>query len=308
MEVASLTLPLFSLILLGYIAGRTRPIGESGLQWMNFYIIYIALPALFFQLIRKTPVDQLGNISFIVGTTSATFVVFWIAWLLGKLFLRRNSKEATIMGVAGAYANVGYMGPALTLAAFGEAAVVPTALVFCFDNALLFTLAPMLFAFADHRPGFTVFLSVLKKVLMHPFILSTIFAIAAALIELRLPKGVNTVLDLLKNSAAPCALFTMGVVIANRKVALNLPEIPLLTFIKLVIHPLMVLLALSLMGDIDLLWVSTAVLMASLPAALNVFIFAQQYDTMVREASTVVLTTTVLAVFTVTGVLFLLQQ
>lgn len=308
MEVASLTLPLFTLILLGYLAARFKPISEDGLQWMSFYIIYIALPALFFQLIRNTPVEQLGNVRFITATTTGTLLVFILAYVVGRWWLKRPSDEATIMGVAGAYANVGYMGPALTLAAFGEAAVVPTALVFCFDNALLFTLAPLMMAFANGKPSGGMLLSVIKKVLLHPFILATIIAIVAAVVQLKVPTGINTVLDLLKNSAAPCALFTMGVVIGKRKVALKNIEIPFLVIVKLVVHPLIVFGLLSWFGGIDPLWMATAVLMASLPAALNVFVFAQQYGVFVREASSVVLVTTVLAVFTVTAALYFLKQ
>ena len=49
--------------------------------------------------------------------------------------------------MAGGFANVGYMGPGLTLAALGPEAAVPVALIFCFDALLVFTLVPLLMAF-----------------------------------------------------------------------------------------------------------------------------------------------------------------
>ncbi len=48
LAVIDLVLPLFGLIILGYIAGRIARIPFEGLAWMNFFIIYIALPALFY--------------------------------------------------------------------------------------------------------------------------------------------------------------------------------------------------------------------------------------------------------------------
>lgn len=307
MEVASLTIPLFSLILIGFLTAKWQPIGEDGLRWMNTYIIYIALPALFFQLIRGTPLEQLTNIPFITATTSATLLMFILAYVLGRTLLKKTNSESVIMGVAGSYANIGFMGPALTLAAFGEAAVVPTALVFCFDNTLLFTMAPLLMALGQGKANIGVVLAALKKVMLHPFILSTLVAILFAWGQWQIPQGVETVLDMLKNSAAPCALFTMGVVIARRKVTLETIDIPIITVIKLLLHPLLVYLFLSWQTNMDPVWIATAVLMASLPTALNAYVFAQQYQAYVREASSIVLVTTVLAVFSVTMILWLVK-
>ena len=56
-----------------------------------------------------------------------------------------------MQGVAGAYSNIGYMGPPLILSAFGPAASAPVVLIFVFDNLLLFSLVPFLMAVAVNR-------------------------------------------------------------------------------------------------------------------------------------------------------------
>ena len=83
---------------------------------------------------------------------------------------------------------------------------------------------------------------------------------------------------------------------------------PWLLAIKLVIHPALVWLVLSLVGGFEPVWVATAVLMASLPPALNAFIMAKQYDTYVAGASGGVLVGTVVSVATVTAMLYALQH
>ena len=70
--------------------------------------------------------------------------------------------------------------------------------------------------------------------------------------------------------------------------------------IKLILHPLLCYLVLSAIGDFDPVWVYTAVLLAGLPTATNVFVIAQQYGVWTERASASVLITTVLSVFTVT--------
>ena len=85
-------------------------------------------------------------------------------------------------------------------------------------------------------------------------------------------------------------------------------EVPLLTVVKLVVHPALVLVLLSALGPFDPTWVYTAVLMAALPPALNVFVFARQYDTWVEQASGAVLVGTLVSVVTLTTVMWLVKN
>ena len=84
-------------------------------------------------------------------------------------------------------------------------------------------------------------------------------------------------------------------------------EVPVTIAMKLVLHPLVVLLLLSLLGPFETSWVYTAVLMAALPPALNVFIMARQYDTWVAQASGAVLFWTFVSVVTLTTTMWLVK-
>jgi hypothetical protein len=294
-NVISLALPFFGLIFLGVAAGKLKKIPASGLAWMQFFIIYIALPALFFRLLAKTPIEELTNIGYVAATTFATYCAFAIAFCVGVLASRGNIPEATIQALAGAYSNIGYMGPGLTLAVLGPAAAVPTALVFCFDNILLFTLAPLMMAIGgtDNEPPLTTVITVLKRIFTHPFILATIAGVLAAAVEFQPPQPIETLLTFLSNAAAPCALFAMGVTVALQPMGRIPLELPVILAVKLVVHPLIVLLLLNWVGGFDPAWVATAVLMACLPPAANVFVIAQQYQVYIQRASSAILIGTI---------------
>ena len=149
---------------------------------------------------------------------------------------------------------------------------------------------------------------VVKRVLSHPFNLATAAAIMAAYFEYHPPQAVDTMLVFLKNAAAPCALFTLGVTVALRPFHANAPELPFLMGIKLVIHPIAAWIIVSAMGDFGREWTLAAVLMAALPPALNVFVLANQYQVYIERASSAILAGTVLSVFTVTWLLYLISQ
>lgn len=304
-----MALPFFGLILLGFAAAKFRPLSTDGLAWMNFFIIYIALPALFFNLLSRTPVEEIANWGFIFATTLGTYCTFAIAFCLGVFDTDGDIPESTIQGLAGAYGNIGYMGPGLAIAALGPEAAVPIALILVFDNTMHFTMSPLMMAIGGEGPrqsATNVALDVLKKIFTHPFIVATIVGIAAAIVKFQPPTAIQTLLDYLMNAAAPCALFAMGVTIAMTPRG-RFPTVLLgLVPIKLVVHPVIVYLLLSWVGDFDPVWVYTAVLLAALPTATNVFVIAQQYNVWIARASSMVLTSTALSVVTVTALLYLI--
>lgn len=309
-EIIGLAAPFFGLIALGYAAGKIWNRPQEGLEWLNLFLVYFALPALFFKLLAQTPFDELGRWSFILSTTFSTYTAFALSFAIGYLFTGGRIDRATIQGIAGSYANVGYMGPGLTFAALGPAATVPTALIFCFDSALLFTLAPLLMGMAagEALKIGPLIVSVLKRVFLHPFIMATIAGVIAAYFEADFPEAIDTILTYLSSAAAPTALFAMGVTVALRPLQAVPWELPGLVFIKLIVHPIVVWLTLGLVGDFDPMWVYTAILMAALPPALNVFIIARQYDVYVEQASSTVLVGTVVSVITLTTALYLVTN
>lgn len=306
-DVAGLALPFFGLIFLGFACGRLIKAPVGGLEWFNVYIVYVAVPALYFVLISRTPFEELANVGFIAVTTASTFLAFALSFGVGMIAARGKIPEATIQAMGGSYSNVGYMGPGLTLAALGPTASAPTALIFVFDCMLFFTLVPFLMSVAASKREslWATAALVVRRVALHPFNLATLAGGIAAYLHYVPPKPIDEIVRLLSGSAAPCALFVLGVTVALRPLKRVPGELPALLAIKLLVHPLIVFTLLTLVGGFDRIWVSTAVLMASLPPALNIFVMASQYQTYVERASSVILVGTVLSVLTVTGMLYL---
>lgn len=318
-QVLNLALPFFGLIALGFVAARVKAargtgLPEAGLAWMNFFLIYIALPALFYRILATTPLERLNNVPFVVGTTLATYTVFALGFAYMMLRSRGDMARATIAGVCGAYGNIGYMGPGLALSTIGPQAAVPVALIFCFDNILLFSLVPLLMALSGTEKSsiWAVIGETAKKIVTHPFIIATVAGVASAFLEFRPPEAIDRLLAFLQAAAAPVALFTLGVTVALRleswaKLARVAAVISPILALKLLIHPILAIVILSVLGTFEPYWVYTAALMACLPPALNVFIIARQYDTWVEHASSVVLLGTLVSVVTLTTFLFLVQ-
>jgi predicted permease len=309
-DILGLVLPFFGLIFLGFVVARLVRQPLEALGWMNVFIIYVALPALFFQLLSRTPIERLTEWSFIFGAVFSTYLMFALMFAGSSLLARGEIAESAIKGLAAAYGNIGYMGPGIALLAFGEEAAVPVALIFCFENIMHFAIAPMMMALSggEKRSPGALALDVVRRIALHPFIIATAVGVSAAAIHFAPPEPLARLLEMLARAAAPCALFAMGVTLALRPLRRVPAAMAPIAGIKLVLHPLVCWVMLSAVGDFDPVWVYTAVLLAGLPTATNVFVIAQQYGVWVERASASVLITTVLSVLSVTGLLYLIKS
>jgi malonate transporter and related proteins len=308
-DVLNLALPYFGLIFLGYACCRLQKIPAAGMAWMDFFVLYMALPALFYRIMAKTPFEQLNNVPFIVAATLSTFLVLCLSFAVAFAF-QRNTAQATIGALAGAYGNIGYMGPGLALATLGADAAAPVALIFCFESLLFFSLVPLLLAVAQPGGGGwrAAARVTFRRIALNPLMLATGLGVLSAAANFEPPVALDRLLGFLQNGAAPCALFMLGVTVALRPFTRVPWDVPVLVLIKLTVHPVVALVLLTVLGPFNPKWTATAVLMAALPPALTVFVLARQYRVWIEPASGAVLLGTLLSVATLTTVMWLVQQ
>jgi malonate transporter and related proteins len=308
-DILNLAVPYFGLIFIGFACGKAKGLPESGLAWMNFFLLYASLPALLFGIMSKTPFQELNNPPFLVATTLGTASAFFLALFAGRVIGRLTFREATLAGLSGGYGNIGYMGPGLALAVLGSKAAAPTALIFCCDSIFLFSIVPLFIALTDgeQRHWLHTIGLVVRQIVFNPLIMSACAGALVAALHLRPPVAIDNMLLFLQNAAAPVALFALGVTVALRPFGRVPWEVPGVIAVKLLIHPLVVFGLMLLLGPFAQPWAATAVLMASLPPALNVFVIARQNDTWIEPASVAVLIGTFASVITLTSVMWLLQ-
>src|ERR1700682_4371949 len=308
-DILNLALPYFGLIFIGFVCGKAKGLPESGLAWMNFFLLYVSLPALLFGIMSKTPFAELNNPPFLIATTCGTMSAFVLAMVLGRVIGELSLRKATIAGLSGAYGNIGYMGPGLALAVLGTKAAAPTALIFCCDSIFLFSIVPLLIALTDrkHQSALHTLGVVVRQIVFNPLIMSACAGALAAALHIPPPVAIDNTLLFLENAAAPVALFVLGVTVALRPFGRVPWEVPGIMAIKLLIHPLIVFGLMLLFGPFAQPWAATAVLMASLPPALNVFVIARQNNTWIEPASVAVLIGTFASVVTLTSVMWFIQ-
>lgn len=77
-DILNLALPYFGLIFVGFACGKAKSLPESGLAWMNFFLLDVSLPALLFAImpygVRALRLDRSLAVTF---ATSASAPRAW---------------------------------------------------------------------------------------------------------------------------------------------------------------------------------------------------------------------------------------
>lgn len=308
-DIIGMLIPFFGLIAVGYVAALYFKQPLEALGWLNIYVIYAAMPALLFKLMSRAPFSEVARFDFIALDILGTYLAFSAVFAVARLVRKVSVPEATMQSFAAAYGNIGFMGPGLSLIAFGEKAAIPVALIVCFENATHFTVIPALMAFAKggHRSRTALAVGIARKVISHPFVLGALAGLAAALVQWQQPRPVVQFVDGLAMSAAPVALFSIGVTLALKPLGRVPVDILAAIPVKLIAQPLLVYFVLTTFGNFDPVWVHTAVLVAALPTAASVQVMGQLYGVWQEKASTMILLTTVASIFTLSGFLYIIK-
>tara|TARA_R110001606_G_scaffold397976_1_gene575919 strand:- start:484 stop:1398 length:915 start_codon:yes stop_codon:yes gene_type:complete len=293
--------PFFLYILSGVIAQMLLRHGADQQRWLDAFIFYLALPALLFQSVRMVPPGAESLVGFLTVTTTMTGMMFLIGWLIGR---GNHAKDhPAVFGLAASYSNIGYMGPALTVAVLGPAAGAPAAFVFCADVLLIFTIWPLMIG--SGAGGSARLWQSMRKVVTHPFILATVAALLFASTGWSLPAFVDTPLTGFQNAAAPAALFSLGLTLAQNRGGHVESRLGACLAVKLIAHPLSVALAFMLVSGFDPIWVATAIIMGALPPAANVYVMARAEGISVALSARAVLYGTVFSAVTLPVVISL---
>ncbi|MFO1060894.1 MAG: AEC family transporter [Dongiaceae bacterium] len=303
--ILDVVLPVFGVILAGWLCGRFRLLGEASSEALNRFVYFVALPALFFVSTARVPLAGIFNAAFLATYGGGVLAAAIPAALICRRLWPERPAALVLQALAATFANTGYMGLPLLIAAFGKTAALAGVLATVLNGAVVMAAGIALIEADLARaagPG-RILGDAARAVGRSPLVLSAVGGIAWSALGLPVPTPLGRFCDLLGAAAPPSALFAMGLFLAGRRIARSLPEVSLLTAVKLVGQPAATW-AIGRAAGLDAAWLAWAVTLAALPTGSLVFILAQQYGIYVQRAVAVILLSTLVSVVTL-SLLFL---
>jgi len=270
--------PLFSLIILGFLAGKREWIDPGGVKALAAFVFNIAIPALLFRLVVTSDVTGLIDLRFLLAHITAQAVAAMIGALLGWLLLRQDAPRLVIQGFGSSFPNSVLLGIPLMIALYGERGALPMAMIFAF-NVALYSLVTMLLEVVGkgERRVRTVSLigTTFRAITGNPIILAAILGVTVGSLGFGLSPVLDKTLDFMGQAGPPTALFALGASLGVRELARGLHgplgAAMLMTVTKLFIHPaLAFVMAVPVLG-LDPFPAAAAVIVAALPVGANVY-------------------------------------
>ncbi len=293
-------LPLFALILAGFVVGRRGILGRSATDSLNGFVVWMALPALLFQAMAQISWEEIRQPGYIAGSAIAMALVFGISWLTARRDGRRLA-DASITSLAAAYGNAGYMGIPLCIMVLGEASLPAVIIATLLTACILFAFSIVLVEL-DLQRSATLGATLRKvglAVMKNPLVCAPLAGLAVSGAGLALPSPIVQFTTLLGAAASPCALVTIGLFLSQGSIASHRGTVWRIVSLKLLLHPLLTFVLVTWVFDMPPMWASAAVLLAALPVGTGPFMVAKLYDREPAVTSQATLFSTVLSVITV---------
>lgn len=308
MEVFTLILPVFAVLVTGYVVARVGFLPDTVGAALIQFAFNVAIPAMLFVVIAQEDIANLLNWPFISVFGGVVGVVFVVV-LLGSLYWRRSELGATTMlATICVGSNTGIIALPLLHTMFGKKAVVLAAIANVVIVILFLVQILLLEASQMKDPqNKQSTLTHIKNAILNPVIFSTILGVAFAITPFALPQIVADYLDILASALAPCALFAIGMSIQPATVTRSGPVILFASAVKLVALPLLAF-AVAKLLDLDSLLTIAAVVAAAVPTAKSEFVLAKQYHQSEELVADTISVTTAISVVTLIAWLLLLSR
>jgi predicted permease len=310
--IVTSVIPLFSMIFIGFFAGKIRLMDQHGVRTLVAFVSTIAMPALLFRLMARTDFGAIEDWPILGAYFIAQAPIFLGGMLIGRLAFRQSLAEMTIQGFGSGVPNTVILGLPLVLSLFGERGGVPALLIIMLD-IVMFSIVTLLLEIATRRDrgvesaGLSRLVrDLVLSVLQNPIILASILGILVGLSGAGLPSVLDKTLAFAGQAGPPAGLFALGASLALRTVQGKGKPVAVMVGLKLALHPILAWLVVTRLFDLDPVAASVAILFAACPVGANTYVFAEQYNAAIETSASAVLVSTGLAMATISSLILLL--
>jgi malonate transporter and related proteins len=286
---------LVAVAVLGYLVGLAGVLRPEDELVLSRFAFFVATPALLFTTVARADLHAIFS-PVLLTNLAGVFVVQVLYLLVAVLLWHRNRAQATVGVLAASYVNAGNLGVPVAVYVLGDGALVAPIVLF-----QLLVMAPVAFAILDgDRQGSgrrASWWTLATRPLRNPLSVASLLGLLFAALGISLPSLLMRPIDLVAAAAVPIALVAYGLSLSGAKDSISLDRDAVLAVgLKTLVQPLVAFAfgrwVLGLEGPALL----APVLLAALPTAQNVYVYAVQYRAARKLARSAVLLSTLLSI------------
>jgi malonate transporter len=323
---------------MGYVAVRRGLLPVAAIPGLNAFVLFFSLPCMLFRFGASTPIAQLLDAGVFLVYLPCALVMVGLTIALTHS-RKTNWNNASLGALVAAFPNTGFMGIPMLVALLGAKAAGPAIITIVIDIVITTSLCVALSRLGSSSADGAIasLKNSLRGMASNPMPWAISLGTAFSALNLELLGPVAHTVELLGSAASPAALFTIGAVLARTRITdkeavadtSNYDTGPgpasrnnlrgrtrvsqdywMIAFLKLFLHPLLVLLVGTSAIQLDLplshFALTVIVLVAALPSASNVALLAERFEADTARIARIIMASTVLAFFTFSGAVAIL--
>lgn len=306
MHLAGMILPIFAIILTGWVARVSGYMPHALAPSLMRFAYYVAMPALVFLTIADESLRSLLEWGFLAAFGGGSIICFALMLLAVRFVRHEGLGPSAMLAAAVSMTNTGFVALPILKTLYGKPGVLAAAVATVFVGAVMFPLLVVLLEISRYDASRKIDMTALiRQIATNPVILATICGLLWSVIGLTLPAPVASFLTILGEALTPCALFAIGLDLTLSELRGRLNLYALLAAIKLVIVPLVVY-ALCLATGLSRTATIAAVVCAAVPTAKSAYVLASEYDIEKTVVGAVISMTTLFSIVTLLAWLYIL--
>ena len=303
----NVTMPIFLVMVIGYILKQIGMLNDNFVTVANKFNFKVTLPFMLFKDIAGVDIKAVFDIKYVLFCAIVSTICFWVVWGTAKLLVR----DKTIRGAfvqSSFRGSAAVMGLAFIQNIYGSSAMGPLMIVSAVPLYNIFSVIVLTFE-ANDSTGIDKKAKIRQagiNICKNPIILSILAGLIVGLLGIQFPTLVNKTVSNVAQMATPLALITIGAGFEGRKALAKIAPTMASSMIKLVLQPLVFLPVAAWMGLSGEKMIAILIMLAS-PTTPSCYIMAKSMNNDEVLTASVIVTTTLMAAFTLTGWIFLLK-
>ena len=303
----NVTFPIFLVMVIGWVLHQIGMLDEHFVTVANRFNFKVTLPFMLFRDISGVDIRAVFDIRYVLFCALVSTACFWIIWGGVKLFLKDQSMRGAFVQ-ASFRSSAAVMGLAFIQNMYGSSAMGPLMIVSAVPLYNIFSVIVLTFegAHSGEVDPKQKIKAACINIAKNPIILGILAGLIVGLLGIDFPVIVDKTVNSVAQMATPLALITIGAGFEGRKALAKIRPTIVASMIKLVIQPLIFLPVAAWMGFRGEQMIAILIMLAS-PTTPSCYIMAKNMDNDGVLTASVIVMTTLLAAFTLTGWIFILK-
>ena len=309
--LANSLVPIFVGLLFGYAAGLRKVVDNKDVRSLVSFLMTFALPCSLFVAIARTPRQLLWGQAKGAVVLAIVFVVVFVATYYVSRKLRKDTTaNSAVLALTLGFPNTAAVGIPLLLAVFGPQASVTVAVALTVGAI---TITPITIAILGSGTSVGRTLSPAARIrasvwraLQNPVFWAPVLGVGTAAVKFHMPIYLEKGLTILGAATEGTALFVTGLIVSAQRFNLDW-GVGWAVLAKNVLQPALCFVVVLLFG-MPLEQSRYVVLLSAIPGGFFGILFGEGFEATPEVASSSLIASTVLGIFTLAGWIILLSH